>query len=68
MRWILESDEYSRQRESLRRRTNWESAGWRPNPSWERAEDADPDQDWEPEPLPRPRDLRPRSHRLSRKS
>ncbi len=68
MRWILESDEYSRQRESLRRRTDWESPRGLPNLSWERPEDSDPDQGWEPEPLPRPRDLRHRHGRRSRPS
>lgn len=68
MRWILEGGEYSRQRESLRRRTNWESAGRLPNPNWEQTDDPDPDRDWEPEPLPRPRDLRPRPARRSRRS
>jgi hypothetical protein len=65
---MLESDEYSRQRESLRRRTNWESACWLPSLSWEPTDDADPDRDWEPELLPRPRDARPRSLRRSRPS
>ncbi len=68
MRWILEGGEYSRQRETLRRRTNWESPDWRPNLSWEPADDPDPDADWEPEPLPRPRDLQPRSRRRPRPS
>jgi hypothetical protein len=68
MRWILESGEYSRQRETLRRRTNCEQADWLPNLTWEPADDADPDRDWEPEPLPRPRDLRPRAARRSRPS
>ncbi len=68
MRWILEGGEYSRQRETLRRRTNWESGDWLPNFNWEQTDDLDPDRDWEPEPLPRPRDLRPRSLRRPRSS
>jgi hypothetical protein len=66
MRWILEGGEYSRQREQLRRRTNWESADSLPDPNWESPDDSDPDTGWEPEPLPRPRDLQRRSARRHR--
>jgi len=63
MGWISDRSEYARQREALRRRTNWESADGLPNLSWEIAEILDPHHGFEPEALTRPEAPPKRSRR-----
>jgi hypothetical protein len=68
MGWFSDQSEYARQREALRRRTNWESTADRqPNPSWERDEDLEPAQSWEPDVLRRPDNARPKPRQIKRR-
>jgi hypothetical protein len=49
------NDEYRRQQEGLRRRSDWEHGpASRPDPDWEHAPASRPDPDWEHGPAARP--------------